>query len=52
MKVFNVAIFGGEPLMRKDFFTILDDLHKRGLRGLLIKEKEIQEGKGMLNKEL
>ena len=26
LKIFNVSIFGGEPLMRKDFFTILEAL--------------------------
>lgn len=28
LKVFNVAIFGGEPLLRKDFFTIVEALSK------------------------
>ena len=28
LRIFNVAIFGGEPLMRKDFFTIIDALSK------------------------
>lgn len=28
LKVFNVAIFGGEPLMRQDFFSILETLSK------------------------
>lgn len=28
LKIFNVAIFGGEPLMRKDFFSILEALCK------------------------
>jgi SynChlorMet cassette radical SAM/SPASM protein ScmE len=28
LKIFNVYIFGGEPLMRKDFFTILEALCK------------------------
>ena len=27
-KIFNVAIFGGEPLLRKDFFTIIEALKK------------------------
>jgi SynChlorMet cassette radical SAM/SPASM protein ScmE len=26
LKIFDLAIFGGEPLMRKDFFTIVDAL--------------------------
>lgn len=28
LKIFDIAIFGGEPLMREDFFTILDALIK------------------------
>lgn len=28
LKIFNVAIFGGEPLLREDFFTIVEALNK------------------------
>lgn len=32
MKIFNVAIFGGEPLVREDFFIILEALSKLKIR--------------------
>jgi len=28
MRIFDVAIFGGEPLLRKDFFAVVDALNK------------------------
>lgn len=36
LKVFGVNIFGGEPLMRPDFFTIIEELSKQRLRLTLI----------------
>ncbi|MCM8782925.1 MAG: radical SAM protein [Candidatus Omnitrophica bacterium] len=32
LKIFNVSIFGGEPLLRKDFFTIVEALNKPWIR--------------------
>ncbi|KKR67774.1 MAG: Radical SAM domain protein, partial [Microgenomates group bacterium GW2011_GWA2_40_6] len=35
LKVFGVNIFGGEPLIRPDFFTILEELSKERIKPFL-----------------